>query len=244
MHIAPAAAILDQCTSLFAENYDPRKISDPVRRVIAIAASHHRLAWIHPFLDGNGRMIRLFSEAYFINENLHADGIWSISRGLAVYKNDYYAALSNADEQRLNDHDGRGNLSEQRLKEFCIFFLKTAIDQIDFMTSLFEIESIVERVHRYVDLMVARKLLRDESRYVIVETLLRGKVNRGEMERITGRSEITARSVMNDLIGIGLLKAESSHIRSPLRMNFPMKIAPYFFPKLFPKDIEATLLDE
>src|SRR5688572_15660399 len=131
-HIAPAAKVLDACMDLFIDNYDPRNLSDPIKRTIAIAASHHRLAWMHPFLDGNGRIIRLFSEAYFINENLHADGIWSISRGLAVYKNDYYAALSNADEQRLNDYDGGGNLSEGRLKDFCKFFMHTAIDQINF----------------------------------------------------------------------------------------------------------------
>lgn len=242
-HIAPAAKILDGCMKLFTDNYDARNITDPLKRTIAIAASHHRLAWIHPFLDGNGRIIRLFSEAYFINENLHSDGIWSISRGLAVYKNEYYASLSNADEQRLNDYDGRGNLSERRLKEFCEFFLKTAIDQVNFMTGLFEVENIIDRINRYVDLMSSRKLLRTESRFVIIEALLRGKINKSEIERITGRSEVTARGIVNDLIEAGLLITEPDNLRAPLRINFPMKVAPYLFPKLFPKDIEATLIE-
>lgn len=244
MHIAPAARIVSQCLDLFADNYDLGTIRDPFKRIIAIAASHHKLAWIHPFLDGNGRIVRLFSEACLINEGLHADGMWSISRGLAVNKDAYYAALSNADEQRLNDFDGRGNLSEARLREFCIFFLETAIDQVQFMTSLFDTDGLVGRVHRYVDLMVSRKLLRDESRYVIIEALLLGKVARGDMERLTGRSEITARAIMNDLIEAGVLKPESDKIRSALRINFPVNVAPYFFPKLFPKDVEATILSE
>lgn len=31
--------------------------------ILATAAAHHRLAWIHPFLDGNGRVARLISHA-------------------------------------------------------------------------------------------------------------------------------------------------------------------------------------
>jgi hypothetical protein len=42
---------------------------------------------------------------------------------------------------------------------------------------------------------------------------------------------------------MGLLVTESDNWRSPLHINFPVKVAPYFFPKLFPKDIEATLGD-
>lgn len=44
--------------------------------LVAIAASHYRLAWVHPFLDGNGRMARLH-----IHLALHAlgytGGLWS-----------------------------------------------------------------------------------------------------------------------------------------------------------------------
>jgi hypothetical protein len=46
---------------------------------------------------------------------------------------------------------------------------------------------------------------------------------------------------MKDLIEVGLLVTESESWRSPIVINFPVKVAPYFFPKLFPKDIEATL---
>ena len=34
--------------------------------IIAAAASHHRLLWIHPFLDGNGRVARLMSHAMLL----------------------------------------------------------------------------------------------------------------------------------------------------------------------------------
>jgi Fic family protein len=31
--------------------------------ILSAAAAHHRLLWIHPFLDGNGRVARLMSHA-------------------------------------------------------------------------------------------------------------------------------------------------------------------------------------
>ena len=50
--------------------------------IIAAATAHHRLLWIHPFLDGNGRVARLMSHAMLL-ETLDTGGVWSIARGLA-----------------------------------------------------------------------------------------------------------------------------------------------------------------
>src|SRR5262249_4626512 len=50
--------------------------------LLSIGAVHHRLAWIHPFLDGNGRVARLISHAVLL-EALDTGGVWSIARGLA-----------------------------------------------------------------------------------------------------------------------------------------------------------------
>lgn len=36
----------------FAGAYDPARLTG-LHGIVAIAASHHRLLWIHPFLDGN-----------------------------------------------------------------------------------------------------------------------------------------------------------------------------------------------
>ena len=33
------------------------------RKLIAVMAAHHRFAWIHPFIDGNGRVGRLLTDA-------------------------------------------------------------------------------------------------------------------------------------------------------------------------------------
>src|SRR3546814_3055658 len=52
-------------------------------RIIGIASAHHRLNYIHPFPDGNGRISRLMSHAMALRAGIGGAGLWSISRGLA-----------------------------------------------------------------------------------------------------------------------------------------------------------------
>jgi len=242
-HIGPAAESLTAFLNFFEEGYAPNKMPDTLDRIIAMAASHHRLAWIHPFLDGNGRVLRLFTEATSITEKIDGEGLWSISRGLAVRNKEYYAALHNADQKRWNDYDGHGNLSEKFLVEFCIFFLETAIDQTKFMLSLLEPDKVLARVKEFVEIMTVRGEMEKASCYILEEAILKGRLIRGDMERISGKSENIARRIMNDLISKELLMSESNELRSAVRINFPIRYAPYIFPKLFPKDIEATMMD-
>ncbi|MCX6198653.1 MAG: Fic family protein [Bacteroidetes bacterium] len=241
-HIAPSNTTLTAFMKIFDENYSPGRISLSAKRILSIAASHHRLAWIHPFQDGNGRVTRLFSEAYFMVDGLDANGLWSISRGLSFYKKEYYERLSNADNPRISDNDGRGNLSSRYLKEFCVFFLKTAIEQIKFMSHLFETDSMLTRIEKFVDLMAHRGELRPESKYVLKEVFLTGRISKTDVMRLTGKSDNVARSIMKDLLDKELLKTDSDDVKAGLVMNFPVMYAPYFFPKLYPAEIEGTIL--
>src|SRR6266568_1917849 len=92
--------------------------------ILAAAAVHHRLLWIHPFLDGNGRVARLMSHSMLVDA-LDSGGIWSVARGLARNVAAYKGHLTECDLPRRNDLDGRGNLSEEALASFTRFFLKT-----------------------------------------------------------------------------------------------------------------------
>src|SRR5690606_40794782 len=67
--------------------------------IVSTAAAHHRLLWIHPFLDGNGRVARLMSYA-MLHDALDTGGIWSIARGLARQEAAYKAHLIACDQTR------------------------------------------------------------------------------------------------------------------------------------------------
>ncbi len=76
--------------------------------ILGVAAAHHRLLWIHPFLDGNGRVARLMSHATML-DTLETGAIWSVARGLARNVNEYKRHLAACDAERHNDFDGRGH---------------------------------------------------------------------------------------------------------------------------------------
>jgi hypothetical protein len=113
--------------------------------LISTAAAHHRLLWMHPFIDGNGRVARLMSHAMLLDV-LDTGAVWSVARGLARNVQRYKALLANCDLPRRNDLDGRGSLSEEALAEFTRFFLKVCIDQVDFMESLVQPDRLRTRI--------------------------------------------------------------------------------------------------
>jgi len=61
-HVPPDHGSLDKFLTRYEAFYSSRDIL-ATDRLIAAAAAHHRLAWIHPFGDGNGRVARLQSHA-------------------------------------------------------------------------------------------------------------------------------------------------------------------------------------
>ncbi len=241
-HIAPASSHLGIFIQRFEAQYDPDKQKSSVARIISLAAAHHRLAWIHPFLDGNGRVIRLFSDAGFMREGLDAGGLWSMSRGLARQESTYKAMLANADQQRYNDYDGRGNLSNKALVAFCRFFLETALDQIQYMRNVLDIDHMLQRLHGFVDLMVVRKELRPEARYVLESLFLKGEITKGEAYRLTGLSVKTAMTVTASLAKLGLLTSDGNKHFSTYRAAYPLKFSPILFSGLYPEDKEVDML--
>ncbi len=73
-HVAPAHERLPEFLKRFADFYAPCVQNTP-QGLVAAAAAHHRLAWIHPFLDGNGRVTRLFTQAWLHCAQASADGL-------------------------------------------------------------------------------------------------------------------------------------------------------------------------
>ena len=243
-HVGPYSGNLSLFMDRFEEFYNPlsNENKSKIRRIISIAASHHRLAWIHPFLDGNGRVVRLYSDACFMSEKLDSNGLWSISRGLARRNSDYKSRLANADLTRYNDYDGRGNLSNKMLIEFCIFFLETAIDQADYMYRVLDVENMLSRIQGFTDLMVLRKKLRPEAQYILEDVFLKGKITKSDVERITNLSEKTAKIITDSLEEMDLLRKTKEGVHVTFYVNYPVNLSPMFFPGIYPGDKEAEMM--
>jgi Fic family protein len=228
-HVPPDPNELDAFLMRFVEANGAANLSK-LRKIIGVAASHHRLAWIHPFLDGNGRVTRLFSHALLRELGIGSE-LWAISRGLARTVADYKAKLQAADEPRRGDLDGRGNLTMSGLVEFCRYFLAACIDQVDFMSSLLEPAELLNRMEIWTEEEVRAKRLPKGSWPLLREAVLSGEFERGKAPSLTGYEVRQARTVLNTLIDAGYLVSPTT--RSPVRLGFPIKVVERWFPRLY-----------
>ena len=242
-HVGPLSGAVPSFLGRFAAFYRSGG-HHGIMPLVAAAASHHRLVWIHPFLDGNGRVARLYSDACFKKLPLAGYGLWNVSRGLARRRDDYMTALTWADAPRRNDFDGRGSLSAEGLAKFCEFFFEICLDQINYMHDLLGLDALLDRISGYVQLRVARMApplkpelppLKPEASYMLQEALLRGEVSRGDMIRVSGLRERTGRDLLTQLLAEKLLVSDTP--KGPVRLAFPTFVAGYLFPDIYPTQL-------
>jgi len=200
-------------------------------QLTTIAAAHQRMAWIHPFADGNGRACRLQTHCALWPLSR---GLWSVSRRLARRRDEYYARLDAADAPRQGDLDGRGNLSEKALTQWCAWFIDLCADQVDFMARMFDLDGMKTRIRALVTFRAAHdKRIRMEAVVPLHHLFLAGPTPRGEFCRMTGLGERTARALLSHLLETGLVT--SAGHTAPVRFAFPLDALQFLLPELYPE---------
>ncbi len=232
-HIPAPPELLDALLRRFEAAYASPQLST-IQKIIAVGAAHHRLLWIHPFVDGNGRVARLLSHAMLLDAGV-GSSLWSVARGLARRVEAYRSALVEADEPRRGDFDGRGALSLAALKSFCVFFLETCRDQIEFMRSLLQPSELLRRMKLHIDDEIDAGHLPKGSMGLLREALLSGELERGKASDLTGYQERRARDTLAALLDRGLLSTTTP--KGPVRLGFPIDVLERWFPKLYPGDL-------
>ncbi len=236
IHVAPRADTLARFLERFKKVYGLRLEwsrkggIDKLDGILAAFAAHHRMVWIHPFLDGNGRVARIVIDAMLRECGVDTACLWSMSRGFAKTAEEYKAKLAAADQPRMGDLDGRGNLSEQRLAEFCEYAMQTAIDQAKFMSRVFALDNFRFRAEHFFQKV--RFDLKPESAYLYIHAFSTGEFERMEASRLTGLPERTARDVLNALVREGFLVSDTP--RGKIRVGFPMHALGSLLPNLYP----------
>ena len=228
-HVAVSPGALPRFLDRFETAYAKLGRVDAIQ---AAACAHHRLLWLHPFLDGNGRVARLMSYA-MLREALDTGGLWSVARGLARNEAEYKRHLAACDQPRRGDLDGRGNLSEQTLAEFAAFFLETGIDQVSFMESLMQPKALRDRILIWTEEEVRADRLPKNAGAILEAVLYRGELPRGEIPALLNATDRTARRATSALLERGVLASDSP--RAPLRLAFPAALAGRWMPGLFPE---------
>ncbi|WP_180203350.1 Fic family protein [Pseudomonas sp. SbOxS1] len=229
-HDAPHACAVDSMLRHLQTGFGRQ--TDPRRQLISSLAYHHRLAWVHPFADGNGRVVRLITHLQLVHLGLEPT-LWSLSRGLARRHQDYYSALTMADRPREGDLDGRGQLSQRRYFEFIEFMLQVCHDQVDYMTAAVDPSQLRERViraFRYNEKLLQQGI-RPESAPAIIALITQGSLPRNEIKTFTGLTPRPAIDELSRLIKVGLVESRTpkSRIVTP---GLPAWFAQDIFPDL------------
>jgi Fic family protein len=238
----PDARRLPQLYDAFSRSYDPVRFHGD-ERLIAAAASHHRLAWLHPFRDGNGRVGRLFSGLYLAHIGINRGNLWSLSRGFSRDKQWYMTNLQSAD----SPDDGGKGFDQAFFADYCLYFFEVCLDQITFMDKILALNRIDARIDGYLrDRDKSRGALNPldpRAGRLLKALFMQGMVPRGAAQSIMGmdhQSDRHARRIVSQLVREGLVCA-SSH-RAPLTIGFPTQVLRYYFPDLIgPEELGESL---
>ena len=238
-HIAPLFNEVDHLMNQFESLYKLYPYMTISQKLIYVLSSHHRLVWIHPFLDGNGRVSRLFLDTFLQSINIKGYGLWNISRGLSRDIKNYKSNLKLADMIIQGQQDGRGLLSNRGLESFVKFMLETSLDQIEYMGSSLKLDTLAQRIENYCYSANATFLKIDPlpqgSDKLFKILLLKGEVQRGEeVQEIIGKKKTYSSQLVTELLNRYYLVSVGP--RKPLRINFNAHFAAHLFPELMPPE--------
>ncbi len=198
-------------------------------KVLALATSHHRLLWLHPFQDGNGRVARLFTTAYSYKIGINSHLLWNVTRAFARNRKDYDTYLALADLPRRNDLDGRGPLSEEELIKYCKFFLKACLNQVKYMEGVLNFSQIEKRFLAFLSYKQVALLSKNTAK--IIERIFRqGRVERKEIKNICHVKERQASQLIQKTLHSELCHSPSTY--GPLYLKISMELATFLFPDL------------
>ncbi|PCK09294.1 MAG: cell filamentation protein Fic [Alteromonadaceae bacterium] len=238
-HEPPVATELNAYMSWLEQMFNPERIHG-TNRVIAAAALHHRLAWIHPFQDGNGRVIRLLTDCYMRCAGFGGYGLWSITRGFGRDTQSYYAALAEADKPRQGNSDGRGILSDAGLLHFTKYFIETALDQVKYFSDLLEPRKLGIRVDYYFEMRAKGglpsssgddlPLLKIAARGIYRLLLEKGAMSRAAICQHLGKGEQTLRPILKQMDSEGLVSAKP---KKDIELKVSTNAVEFLFPQIW-----------
>lgn len=107
---------MQELVTFLNENHPPKY------DLIKVAMAHHRFGWIHPFGNGNGRVVRLLTYALLIKYGFNVKTGGRVLNPTAVFCNDrdvYYAMLARADLGTQED-----------LEAWCIYVLEGILGEL------------------------------------------------------------------------------------------------------------------
>ncbi len=196
-HLPPDAVLVSQYMAELVEfinRVDPTKYD-----LIKVALAHHRFAWIHPFSNGNGRVVRLLTYTLLIKYGFNVKAGGRVLNPTAVFCNDrdhYYAMLGLADT----------GLAEG-LEKWCVYVLSGMLTELQKVDRLSDSKYLTDRILvPALHYARQRELIGSVEEDVLLTTARRGTVKASDLSEATkGLSERQRTYLISKLVERSML---------------------------------------
>jgi Fic family protein len=172
----------------------------PKYDLMKVALAHHRFAWIHPFGNGNGRLVRLLTYALLVKYGFRVSAMGRLLNPAAVFcsdRNHYYSMLAEADKG-----------TDAALEAWCTYVLTGVRDELRKVDQLADYRHLQSRV-----LMPAlafarqRQLVTAQEEAVLAATIKAGAVKAGDLAAAMPGLNATQRTYqVKKLVDSGMLR--------------------------------------
>jgi Fic family protein len=147
----------------------------PKYDLMKVALAHHRFAWVHPFGNGNGRVVRLFTYGLLIKYGFQVSAAGRLLNPAAVFcadRNQYYRMLATADTG-----------TDAALEKWCTYVLSGIRDELNKVNRLADYGHLQSAVLLpAVSHARSRQLITPQEEAVLATTIRAGVVKSGDLE--------------------------------------------------------------
>lgn len=152
------------------------KEDEPQYDLLKVAIAHHRFVWAHPFGNGNGRTVRLFTYAMLVKLGFNVN-VGRILNPTAVFcsnRDDYYQYLSKADK---GSRDG--------VLSWCEYVLGGLRDEIEKIDNLLDYDYLKREILMpTINYSVDREFITDIEAKVLKRVIERQKIQASDLKDI------------------------------------------------------------
>lgn len=226
----------------FAALYHHAAFRGGEARIVAAAASHLKLAWLHPFSDGNGRTVRLHTTAFMARCGINRANLWSLSRGLSQNRSQYMLDLLQGDPQPTKDDPKKVEFMSSNVAGFCEGFLGICKEQIETMRGQLKLHTVGENIDRFIAQNLKGQFGNHagEAARLVRAVYASGKLERAEAYTLLGSlNERTRQSIISGLVKEGLLETKTH--KAALTIGLPNAALGEYFPNIWTKEVLGNL---
>lgn len=151
--------------------------------VVKAAIIHFFFVYVHPYVDGNGRVARALMYYYLLKKGYGFFQFFSISKAISAKRSEYYAAIKNVEESRVD------------LTGFVLFSVHMVKEAIE------TVEMEWERSHLFTQIVEVRPDL-NERQQRFLKTMLKGNGIPMTIRKYQKTFDVVYETARRDLMGL------------------------------------------